>query len=150
MSGWTHTATTTRSRTSARWRYAYRRRLSHLNRGVLSWKYLQRLEPVAPPMGMMLETIARRLWSERGGPHYGSPDKELAVRLGVLEDAGRFSVPFTTGILIGIAETFAARADSVFASRRTARAYHCIQGVISQNFRAEPDTAMRGMPDAEL
>ncbi|MGW1787166.1 hypothetical protein ACWCQQ_50220, partial [Streptomyces sp. NPDC002143] len=31
-------------------------------------------------------TTATRLWSEPGGPHHGSPDKEPAVRLRVLED----------------------------------------------------------------
>jgi FO synthase len=124
--------------------------LPHLNPGVLGWTDLQRLKPVAPSMGMMLETTATRLWSEPGGPHYGSPDKEPAVRLRVLEDAGRSNVPFTTGILIGIGETYEERADSLFAIRRTARRYHGVQEVIIQNFRAKPGTAMRGMPDAEL
>ncbi|MEE6257620.1 bifunctional FO biosynthesis protein CofGH [Plantactinospora sonchi] len=124
--------------------------LPHLNPGVLSWAELQRLKPVAPSMGMMLETTATRLWSEPGGPHYGSPDKEPAVRLRVLSDAGRVGVPFTTGILIGIGETPAERVDSLFAIRRSAREYGHIQEVIVQNFRAKPDTAMRGMPDAEL
>jgi FO synthase len=124
--------------------------LPHLNPGVLSWTDLQRLKPVAPSMGMMLETTATRLWSEPGGPHHGSPDKEPAVRLRVLEDAGRSAVPFTTGILIGIGETFEERAESLFAIRRVARQYHGVQEVIVQNFRAKPDTAMRAMPDAEL
>ncbi|MET7393599.1 bifunctional FO biosynthesis protein CofGH [Dactylosporangium sp. NPDC005572] len=124
--------------------------LPHLNPGVLSWAELQRLKPVAPSMGMMLETTATRLWSEPGGPHYGSPDKEPAVRLRVLDDAGRVGVPFTTGILIGIGETLGERAESLFAIRRTMREYGHIQEVIVQNFRAKPDTAMRGMPDAEL
>jgi FO synthase len=124
--------------------------LPHLNPGVLSWADLQRLKPVAASMGMMLETTATRLWSEQGGPHYGSPDKEPAVRLRVLEDAGRVGVPFTTGILIGIGETLPERADSLFAIRRVAREYGHIQESIIQNFRAKPDTAMRGMPDAEL
>jgi FO synthase len=124
--------------------------LPHLNPGVLSWADLQRLKPVAPSMGMMLETTATRLWSQPGGPHYGSPDKEPAVRLRVLADAGRVNVPFTTGILIGIGETLAERADSLFAIRRSAREYGHIQEVIVQNFRAKPDTAMRGIPDAEL
>jgi FO synthase len=101
-------------------------------------------------MGMMLETTATRLWSEPGGPHHGSPDKEPAVRLRVLEDAGRSNVPFTTGILIGIGESYEERADSLFSIRRIARQYHGVQEVIVQNFRAKPDTAMRGMPDAEL
>ncbi|AGL14665.1 bifunctional FO biosynthesis protein CofGH [Actinoplanes sp. N902-109] len=124
--------------------------LPHLNPGVLSWADLQRLKPVAPSMGMMLETTATRLWSEPGQPHYASPDKEPAVRLRVLADAGRVNVPFTTGILIGIGETRAERADAIFAMRRSSREYGHIQEVIVQNFRAKPDTAMRGMPDAEL
>ncbi|WP_406000190.1 bifunctional FO biosynthesis protein CofGH [Streptomyces sp. NBC_00829] len=124
--------------------------LPHLNPGVMTWTDFQRLKPVAPSMGMMLETTATRLWSEPGGPHHGSPDKEPAVRLRVLEDAGRSSVPFTSGLLIGIGETYEERADSLFALRRISRAYHGIQELILQNFRAKPDTAMRGMPDAEL
>jgi FO synthase len=124
--------------------------LPHLNPGVMTWTDFQRLKPVAPSMGMMLETTAERLWSEPGGPHYGSPDKEPAVRLRVLEDAGRSSVPFTSGILIGIGETYEERAESLFALRKISRAHHGIQELIIQNFRAKPDTAMRGMPDAEL
>ncbi|EFL23905.1 FO synthase, bifunctional [Streptomyces himastatinicus ATCC 53653] len=124
--------------------------LPHLNPGVMTWTDFQRLKPVAPSMGMMLETTSERLWSEPGGPHYGSPDKEPAVRLRVLEDAGRSSVPFTSGLLIGIGETYEERAESLFALRRVSRSYHGIQEVIVQNFRAKPDTAMRGMPDAEL
>ncbi|MER5373766.1 bifunctional FO biosynthesis protein CofGH [Streptomyces sp. NPDC002553] len=124
--------------------------LPHLNPGVMSWTDFQRLKPVAPSMGMMLETTATRLWSEPGGPHHGSPDKEPAVRLRVLEDAGRSSVPFTSGVLIGIGETYEERAESLFALRKVSRAYHGIQELIIQNFRAKPDTAMRGMPDAEL
>ncbi|PWI45934.1 bifunctional FO biosynthesis protein CofGH [Streptomyces sp. ICBB 8177] len=124
--------------------------LPHLNPGVLSWTDFQRLKPVAGSMGMMLETTATRLWSEPGGPHHGSPDKEPAVRLRVLQDAGRTNVPFTTGILIGIGETYAERAESLFAIRSVARQYHGVQEVIVQNFRAKPDTAMRGMPDADL
>ncbi len=124
--------------------------LPHLNPGVLTWQDFQRLKPVAPSMGMMLETTAERLFSQPGGPHYGSPDKDPAVRLRVLEDAGRSAVPFTTGILIGIGETLAERADSIFAIRGVAREYGGIQEVIVQNFRAKPDTKMRRAPDAEL
>ena len=63
--------------------------LPHLNPGVMSWAELQRLKPVAPSMGMMLETTSRRLFEDPHGAHYGSPDKDPAVRLRVLEDAGR-------------------------------------------------------------
>jgi FO synthase len=124
--------------------------LPHLNPGVLGWQDFQRLKPVAPSMGMMLETTAARLYTEKGAPHFGSPDKDPAVRLRVLEDAGRSAVPFTTGILIGIGETMAERAESIFAIRRVAREYGGIQEVIVQNFRAKPDTKMRGVPDADL
>ncbi|MDI3409517.1 bifunctional FO biosynthesis protein CofGH, partial [Streptomyces cavernicola] len=124
--------------------------LPHLNPGVMSWTDFQRLKPVSPSMGLMLETTAERLWSEPGGPHYGSPDKAPAVRLRHLEDAGRSSVPLTSGLLLGIGETLQERAESLFALRRVSRAYHGVQELILQNFRAKPDTAMRGMPDAEL
>jgi FO synthase len=124
--------------------------LPHLNPGVLGWEDLQRLKPVAPSMGMMLETTATRLWSEPGGCHFGSPDKDPAIRLRVLEDAGRSSVPFTTGVLIGIGETYAERADAIFAIRKVARQYGGIQEVIVQNFRAKPDTAMAKADDADL
>jgi FO synthase len=124
--------------------------LPHLNPGVLGWRDFQRLKPVAPSMGMMLETTSARLFTERGGAHFGSPDKDPAVRLRVLEDAGRCAVPFTTGILIGIGETIEERADALFAIRATMREYGAIQEVIIQNFRAKPDTKMRDVPDAEL
>ncbi|GLY76926.1 bifunctional FO biosynthesis protein CofGH [Actinoallomurus iriomotensis] len=124
--------------------------LPHLNPGVMTWQDLQRLKPVAPSMGMMLETTSRRLFEEKGQAHFGSPDKDPAVRLRVLEDAGRSSVPFTTGVLIGIGETVRDRAESIFAIRRVAREYGGIQEVIVQNFRAKPDTKMRSMPDADL
>ena len=124
--------------------------LPHLNPGVMSWAELQRLKPVAPSMGMMLETTSRRLFEDPHGAHFGSPDKDPDVRLRVLEDAGRTTIPFTTGILIGIGETLAERVDSLFAIRRIARAYNGIQEVIVQNFRAKPDTAMARMPDADL
>ena len=124
--------------------------LPHLNPGVLTWQDFQRLKPVAPSMGMMLETTANRLFETKGAPHFGSPDKDPKVRLRVLEDAGRSNVPFTTGILIGIGETLEERADSIFAIRKVSREYSGIQEVIVQNFRAKPDTKMRDTPDAEL
>src|SRR5664279_4199878 len=116
--------------------------LPHLNPGVLSWQEMQRLKPVAPSMGMMLETTSTAISTEQSGAHFGSPDKDPAVRLRVLEDAGRSTIPFTTGILVGIGETIADRAESLFAIRRSARQYGAIHEVIVQNFLAKPDTAM--------
>ena len=124
--------------------------LPHLNTGVMSWAEMSRLKPVAPSMGMMLETTSRRLFEEPGQPHHKSPDKDPAVRLQVLEDAGRLNVPFTTGLLIGIGETTRERAESILELRRIARAYGGIQEVIIQNFRAKPDTPMRHVDDLRL
>src|SRR5829696_1112919 len=124
--------------------------LPHLNPGVLNWAELQRLKPVAPSMGMMLETTATRLWSEPGGAHYGSPDKEPAVRLRVLDDAGRSAVPFTTGVLLGIGEDYAERVDAIGQIRAAAQRHGHVQEVIVQNFRAKPRTAMQAHDDADL
>lgn len=123
--------------------------LPHLNPGVMSWQEMLRLKPVAPSMGMMLETTSTRLWSEPGGPHHGSPDKEPAVRLGVLENAGRLSIPFTTGLLVGIGETLIERAETVLAIRSSHRTHGQVHEVIVQNFRAKPHTAMAHVDDAE-
>ncbi len=124
--------------------------LPHLNPGVLTWEELMRLKPVAPSMGMMLETTATRLWSTPGAPHFASPDKEPRVRLKVLDDAGATAVPFTTGLLLGIGENLTERAETIFAIREVSRAYGGVQEVIVQNFRAKPDTAMRSHDDAEI
>ena len=124
--------------------------LPHLNPGVMSWEEMNRLKPVAPSMGMMLETTSRRLFEAKGEAHYGSPDKDPAVRLRVLEDAGRLSIPFTTGLLVGIGETLVERAETIFALRATLKAYGAVQEVIVQNFRAKPDTAMRHVDDLGL
>ncbi|MEZ5117164.1 MAG: bifunctional FO biosynthesis protein CofGH [Candidatus Nanopelagicales bacterium] len=121
--------------------------LPHLNPGVMTWQELRRLRPVAPSMGLMLETTAERLWSQPGAPHHGSPDKQPAVRLRVLEDAGRQSVPFTTGILVGIGETPRERVESLVAIRQAHRRHGHVQEVIVQNFRAKADTAMRDTDD---
>jgi FO synthase len=124
--------------------------LPHLNPGVMTWEEMNRLKAVSPSMGMMLETTSRRLFEEKGQPHFGSPDKDPEVRLRVLEDAGRLSIPFTTGLLIGIGEDLTERAESIFALRRVARQYGHVQEVIVQNFRAKPDTAMRHVEDLGL
>ena len=120
--------------------------LPHLNPGVMSYEAMARLKHVSASMGLMLETSADRL-TERGMPHFGSPDKVPAVRLRTIEDAGRLAIPFTTGLLIGIGETARERAESLFLIRDAHRRYHHVQEVIIQNFRAKADTAMRSAPE---
>ncbi|MGB3486172.1 MAG: bifunctional FO biosynthesis protein CofGH [Mycobacterium sp.] len=124
--------------------------LPHLNPGVMSWSELSRLKPVAPSMGMMLETTSRRLFEDKGQAHYGSPDKDPAVRLRTLTDAGRLSIPFTTGLLVGIGETLTERAETIAAIRQSHKEFGHIQEVIVQNFRAKDHTAMASTPDAGI
>jgi FO synthase len=122
--------------------------LPHLNPGVMSYEELARLKHVSASMGLMLETSSARL-SERGGPHFGSPDKVPAVRLRTIEDAGRLAIPFTTGILVGIGESARERAESLFAIRDVHRRYGHVQEVIVQNFLPKPGTAMHAAPPPE-
>ncbi len=123
--------------------------LPHLNPGTLTPAELQQLRPLAPSMGIMLESTSERL-CEKGMPHYGSPDKVPAVRLQTLSHAGEAAVPFTTGILIGIGETRAERVASLLDIRRIQETYGHIQEVIVQNFRAKPDTKMAQAPEPDL
>lgn len=123
--------------------------LPHFNPGVMSWAELQRLRPLAPSMGMMLETTSERLWATPGQPHFASPDKDPKLRLQVLDDAGRARIPFTTGILLGIGETIRERAESIIAIRDSHRKWGHIQETIVQNFRSKPRTAMQNRPDLE-
>jgi len=124
--------------------------LPHLNPGVMSWAEMSRLKPVAPSMGMMLETTSRRLFETRGMAHFGSPDKDPAVRLRTLTDAGRLAIPFTTGLLVGIGENRDERADTLHAIRRLHKEFGHVQEVIVQNFRAKDHTAMASAPDADF
>ncbi|MCU1407885.1 MAG: 2-phospho-L-lactate guanylyltransferase [Glaciihabitans sp.] len=124
--------------------------IPHLNPGVMSWNEMQRLRPFAGSMGMMLETTAARLWTEPGGAHYGSPDKDPALRLRVIEDAGRSRIPFTTGVLLGIGENHFERAEALFAIRDLHNRFGHVQETIVQNFRAKPRTAMQNDPDLGL
>jgi FO synthase len=123
--------------------------LPHLNPGVLSWHDLRRLRPVAASMGLMLETSARRLFDTPGEVHHGSPDKDPEVRLRVITDAGRLSIPFTTGVLLGIGETPQEFVQSILDIRRAARDYGHIQEVLVQNFRAKQGTAAHARPDPD-
>lgn len=124
--------------------------LPHLNPGIMTWNELASLKPVAPSMGIMLETTSERLYTEKGQAHYGSPDKDPRVRLQCLTDAGRHAIPMTTGLLIGIGEDFSERAHSLMALRKLHKDYGHLQEIIIQNFRAKNHTAMALREDADL
>jgi len=115
--------------------------LPHLNPGVMEAADFQRLRPVSVSMGLMLESASDRL-CERGGPHFGSPDKLPARRLATLRAAGELHVPMTTGLLIGIGETRRERIESLLALRDLHDEFGHVQELIIQNFKAKPGTKM--------
>jgi len=117
--------------------------LPHLNPGCMNLDEISSLRPVSASMGMMLESSSSRL-CEKGGPHFGSPDKAPQRRLATIENAGLKKIPFTTGILIGIGETRLERIESLLEIRKLHNKYGHIQEVIIQNFRPKADTKMSG------
>ena len=123
--------------------------LPHANPGVMTRDELRALREVTASQGIMLETASDRL-SERGGPHFGSPDKVPAVRLETLRLAGEERIPFTSGILIGIGETRRERIEALLAIRDLHERYGHVQEVIVQNFRAKPGTLMADREEPTL
>ena len=114
----------------------------HANPGVMTADEIRMLRPTNVSMGMMLENVSPRL-AEPGMPHYGSPDKDPAVRVSTIRAAGEERVPFTTGILVGIGETNAEIVDSLLTIAELHRDGGHVQEVIVQNFRAKANTRMR-------
>ena len=123
--------------------------LPHVNAGTLSNQEIDELKPVSASMGMMLETITKRL-SKKGGPHYACPDKTPIQRLRTLSRVGKKKVPFTTGLLIGIGETFEERIEALEEINKIHAKYGNIQEVIIQNFRKKPDIKMANHPEPTL
>lgn len=118
----------------------------HINAGALSYQELEMLKPVAGSMGMMLESLSPAL-TKKGGAHYGCPDKTPQRRIDTLEAAGELAIPFTTGLLIGIGESWQDRIESLIVIEQLYKKYGHIQEVIIQNFRAKNGTAMADAPE---
>ena len=120
--------------------------LPHANAGLMNLEEMALLKKTNVSMGLMLENISPRLRS-KGEAHYYAPDKDPALRMQMIREAGELSIPFTTGILLGIGETPAERVDSLAAIRDVHRTHGHIQEVIIQNFRAKPTTSMAASPE---
>ena len=116
--------------------------LPHSNPGLMGAGDLERLRKVNPSLGLMLENVSDRLCGPTG-PHAAAPDKRPAARLKTLEEAGKRSIPFTTGLLIGIGENWEERIASLFALRSLSERFGHIQEVIIQNFRSKPEIPMK-------
>ena len=123
--------------------------LPHVNPGLLDESNIAALRQVSVSQGIMLESTSPHL-CERGGPHYGSPDKLPEARLQTIRLAGEAAVPFTTGILIGIGETRAERIDALLALRDLHEQFGHLQEIIVQNFRPKPDTLMANKASVTL
>jgi len=123
--------------------------LPHANPGVMDGAALDRLKESNASVGLMLENVSVRLMRD-GLPHWNAPDKVPALRLRTMEEAGKRSIAFTTGILIGIGETMEERVDSLLAIRAMHEKYGHIQEVIVQNFRAKPDIPMANHSEPSL
>jgi FO synthase len=123
--------------------------LPHLNPGVMDAADLLRLRPVSASMGLMLESASDQL-CERGGPHFGSPDKVPARRLATLQAAGELGIPMTTGLLIGIGETRRERIESLLALLAIHERHGHLQELIIQNFRAKSGTKMAAAPEPAM
>src|SRR2546422_2134324 len=123
--------------------------LPHANPGLMDQAALKRLKDSNASVGLMLENVSPRLMRD-GLPHAKAPDKVPALRLRTIEEAGKLSIAFTTGILIGIGETMDERIDSLFAIRTLHEKYGHIQEVIIQNFRAKPEIPMAAHPEPSL
>lgn len=122
--------------------------LPHTNAGVLDAREMARLKEVNVSLGLMLENISPRLCAP-GMPHHKAPDKRPERRVRMIEEAGALRIPFTTGILLGIGETWRERVESLLAIRALHRRYGHIQEVIVQNFRARPLIPMADAPEPE-
>src|SRR6202171_3798313 len=123
--------------------------LPHANPGVMDRAALMHLKDSNASVGLMLENVSPRLMRD-GLPHAKAPDKVPALRLRTIEEAGKLSIAFTTGILIGIGETMEERVDSLLAIRTLHEKYGHIQEVIIQNFRAKPEIPMAAHPEPSL
>jgi 7,8-didemethyl-8-hydroxy-5-deazariboflavin synthase CofG subunit len=123
--------------------------LPHANPGVMDHPALERFKDSNASLGLMLENVSVRLM-RNGLPHAKAPDKVPALRIRSMEEAGKLSIAFTTGILIGIGETMEERVDSLLAVRAVHERYGNIQEVIVQNFRAKPEIPMAHHPDPSL
>jgi FO synthase len=115
--------------------------LPHANAGALSLDELAVLRPVSPSQGMMVETLRSDL-----ACHRGAPDKTPERRLATLEAAGALSIPFTTGILVGIGEERIDRIAALEAIADAHRRHGHIQEVIVQNFLPKLRTGMQHAP----
>jgi len=114
--------------------------LPHTNAGIMTYDEMERLKDVNASMGLMLETTASV------SAHVNSPGKDPAVRIEMIENAGRLKIPFTTGLLLGIGESVQDREESLEVIKDLHKRFGHIQEVIIQNFCPKEGTPMEHYP----
>ena len=119
--------------------------LPHSNPGLLESSEFEKLKPYNASMGLMLETAG----IIKG--HEGCKGKIPSMRIRTIEIAGELGIPFTTGILVGIGETWEDRVNSIHTIKKLHARFGHIQEVILQNFVPKPGTrmALRQAPGLE-
>lgn len=118
--------------------------LPHTNIGVLTFDQLKRLKNFNASMGLMLESTSLELFNE-GEVHEFSPGKLPKKRIEHIENAGKLKIPFTTGLLLGIGESFEDRIKDLQLIKQIHEMYGHIQEVIIQNF--VPKKGIRYRPE---
>jgi FO synthase subunit 1 len=116
--------------------------LPHSNPGDQTREQMATVADVNASMGVMLETTAEV--QAHGGPRAKNPGQ----RLHTIRTAGELSVPFTTGILVGVGEDWRDRAESLLAIRELHERYGHVQEVIVQPV-VENERWSGGTPDVE-
>ena len=115
--------------------------LPHTNAGSLTKKEMSMLQSTNVSLGMMLESSSERL-VDKGKAHEKAPSKNPKVRIKSLISAGELNFPITTGLLIGIDETFDEIVESLLLINNINKQFGHIQEVIIQNFLPKKGTVM--------
>ncbi len=117
----------------------------HTNLGLATRDELSGFRETNPSMGLMLENISPRLL-KKGEAHYRCPDKVPKQRMKTMELAGELDIPWTSGLLVGIGETWEERVDSLFALKELSDRYGNLQEIIIQNFSPKQGILMEKYP----
>jgi len=121
----------------------------HTNLGLATREELAGFRESNPSMGLMLENISTRLL-KKGQAHHRCPDKVPKQRMKTMELAGELSIPWTSGILVGIGETWEERIESLFALKELGERYGNLQEIIIQNFCPKPGILMEKYPPPDF
>jgi FO synthase len=121
----------------------------HTNLGLATKDELLAFRESNPSMGLMLENISPRLL-KKGEAHHGCPDKVPKHRMKTMELAGELRIPWTSGLLVGIGETWEERIDSLYALKELNGAFGHIQELIIQNFSPKQGIVMEKYPPPDF